>query len=268
MNLDVVAARRGPRSRRVALASTFGFLSFAGFESAGSLGEEATRPTAHDPARRSIAAIAFGGVFYVACVAVQTLGFGTDAAGVARVRRARPPRSASWPTTYVGAGMADALDLGRARQRGRRRARLRVGRARGCSSRWAATGGCRRAGERLAAPARRRPAWPSSWCSTWPILVVFGAAGAAPMNVFFYFATIGTLSLLAMYVLTNVAAAALPAPRRRVRRSWCSRSPASRSRGYVLYHNVSPVPTRPSTSSLRRGGWLVIGIGLAFWRRG
>ena len=42
----LLACRRGRRCRPSALASTFGFLSFAGFESAGSLGEEADRPRA------------------------------------------------------------------------------------------------------------------------------------------------------------------------------------------------------------------------------
>ena len=65
----------------LALAATAGFLAFAGFESAGSLGEESVVPTRMIP-RAIITAVAFGAVFYVACVVAQTLGFGTGAAGV------------------------------------------------------------------------------------------------------------------------------------------------------------------------------------------
>jgi amino acid transporter len=66
----------------VALAATVGFLAFAGFESAGSLGEEAHRPARSIP-RAMLVAIALGGVFYVACILAQSWGFGTDKAGVA-----------------------------------------------------------------------------------------------------------------------------------------------------------------------------------------
>ena len=39
------------------------------------------------------------------------------------------------------------------------------------------------------------------------LLTAFRLAGTSALNVFFYLATIGTLSLVVMYVLTNVAAA-------------------------------------------------------------
>jgi len=41
------------------------------------------------------AAIGFGAVFYVCCIAVQTLGFGTDAGSI----RASPPRPLRWATS-------------------------------------------------------------------------------------------------------------------------------------------------------------------------
>src|SRR6266705_7047207 len=67
----------------LALAATTGFLAFAGFESAGSLGEESFAPTRAVP-RAIMTAVAFGAVFYVACVTAQSLGFGTGAGGVDR----------------------------------------------------------------------------------------------------------------------------------------------------------------------------------------
>ena len=55
----------------MALAATFGFLSFAGFEAAGSFGEEADDPRRMVP-RSMVVAIVVGGVFYVSCTAVQS----------------------------------------------------------------------------------------------------------------------------------------------------------------------------------------------------
>ena len=79
----------------LALASTAGFLAFAGFESAGSLGEESVVPTRLIP-RAIVTAVAFGAVFYVTCVTAQSLGFGI-------MRPACPPsatprrRLVTWP---------------------------------------------------------------------------------------------------------------------------------------------------------------------------
>ena len=93
---DVVRLPSGIGLSTVVFAASVGFLSFAGFEAAGSFGEESKRPT-HTIPRSMIGAIAFGGVFYVICIAAQTLGFGTDAAGVkafsGSVRPARRPRA-------------------------------------------------------------------------------------------------------------------------------------------------------------------------------
>src|SRR5207247_9698665 len=72
------------------LAATSGFLAFAGFESAGSLGEESLMPRRMIP-RAIITAVAFGAVFYVACIVVQTLGFGAGAAGGSAFRPSQAP---------------------------------------------------------------------------------------------------------------------------------------------------------------------------------
>src|SRR5207237_7191915 len=106
---DVFRLPAGIPLSTVALAATFGFLSFAGFESAGSLGEESRSPTRAIP-RSLVAAIAVGAVFYVACEAVQTLGFGTDAAGVKAFAGSQAPLS-DLASAYVGSGLADILAL-------------------------------------------------------------------------------------------------------------------------------------------------------------
>src|SRR4051794_8015840 len=57
----------------VATAAVFGFLSFAGFEGAASLGEETDNPRREIPRAIRTAVIA-SGVFYVICILIQTWG--------------------------------------------------------------------------------------------------------------------------------------------------------------------------------------------------
>lgn len=64
-------------------ASVFAFLSWAGFESGSSLGEETTEPKKTVP-KALLLAVVTGGVIYVFVMFAQTIGFGTDEAGVER----------------------------------------------------------------------------------------------------------------------------------------------------------------------------------------
>ena len=93
------------------------------------------------------------------------------------------------------------------------------------------------------------------------LLTAFRLAGTSALNVFFYLATIGTLSLLVMYVLTNVAAA-----RHLGRRSLVQLVPPAAGvliAGFVLYHNVWPVPPVPYRFlPYLVLGWLLAGLAL------
>ena len=263
LSLDVFSPPPGTSLSTIALASVFGFLSYAGFESAASLGEESTEPRRMIP-RAMAAAIAFGAVFYVICIAVQTLAFGTDAAGV-RAFAASPAPLGQLAKTYVGTGMADALNLAAIVSA--------IGAGLGCASVAArmlfALGRDRLLDERLAAVSPRgAPGGGLAFVMALDlvILVVFGVAKAKPLNVFFYFATIGTLSLLAMYALTNVAAARFMAARG-ARAELALPVAGIAVAGYVLYHNVWPVPDAPySAFPYVVAGWLVVGVALAAWR--
>ncbi len=263
LSLDVFSPPPGTSLSTIALASVFGFLSYAGFESAASLGEESTEPRRMIP-RAMAAAIAFGAVFYVVCIAVQTLGFGTDAAGV-RAFAASPAPLGELAKSYVGTGMADALNLAAIISA--------IGAGLGCASVAArmlfALGRDRLLDERLAAVSPTgAPGGGLAFVMVLDlaILVVFGAAQAKPFNVFFYFATIGTLSLLAMYVLTNVAAARFLAARG-ARAELALPVAGIAVAGYVLYHNVWPVPDSPYNAfPYIVAGWLVLGVALAAWR--
>ena len=75
------ACRRGSRCR-IFLGVVYGFLSFAGFEAAATLGEETKHPNRDIP--RAILGVAiFGGIYFVVVTAVEAMGFGTSAKGVA-----------------------------------------------------------------------------------------------------------------------------------------------------------------------------------------
>jgi amino acid transporter len=261
LNLDVLDIPAGTSASTIALAATVGFLSFAGFEAAGSFGEEATRPTERVP-RAIVAAIATGAVFYLACSAVQTLGFGTDADGVAAFAGSEAPLG-DLAQLYVGDGMAALLDLVAVVSA--------VGAGLGCASVGArmlfALGRDRRLPARLArvAPGTGAPIAGLAVVGAFDLagLTAFGLAGTAPMRVFFYFATIGVLSLLVMYALANVAAAR-HLPRREVALPLLGLAVAL----YALYRNVWPVPEPPfSLFPWIVAGWLAIGLWLATrWR--
>jgi amino acid transporter len=91
------------------------------------------------------------------------------------------------------------------------------------------------------------------------LLTAFRLAGTSALNVFFYLATIGVLSLLVMYVLTNVAAARHLG--RRSLRQVAAPAGGVLIAGFVLYHNVWPVPPRPyEFFPYLVLGWLLTGL--------
>ena len=106
---DVFKIPPGTGLSTIALAGTFGILSFGGFESAISAGEESHRPT-HVIPRSIVAAVLFGAVFYVFCISGQMLGFGADTIGVSQFGHSSAPLG-DLARTYVGRAMADLLDV-------------------------------------------------------------------------------------------------------------------------------------------------------------
>jgi amino acid transporter len=108
-NLDFLSLPKGTTLDTVATASVFGFVAFAGFEGAATLGEETNRPRRDIPRAITIAVVVAAGFFLLTIIA-QTLGYGTSAAGV----KAFSGASSSYgplATLYVGAGLADVLNL-------------------------------------------------------------------------------------------------------------------------------------------------------------
>jgi amino acid transporter len=238
----VLSLPRGTGVATLALAATSGFLAFAGFESAGSLGEEAVAPRRAVP-RAIWVAVAFGALFYVACMVTQSLGFGLGHAGVARFTGSQAPLG-DLAEHFTGRPLAAALDLGAV-----------------LSAIGAGLGGVTVGARMLFALARDgllpRPLAAVSPQARAPaaalgvevtvalvLLSAFRLAGTPPLDVFFYLATLGVLSLLAMYIATNVAAV----HRLLITGSrWETVLPLTGTAvaGFVLFHNVWPPPPAP-----------------------
>jgi len=81
INFDGFSLADGVPFSAAVLAVVFGFLSFAGFEAAITLGEEANTPRKDVP-KALLWSTLLVGTFYIFVTWVETIGFGTDAAGV------------------------------------------------------------------------------------------------------------------------------------------------------------------------------------------
>jgi amino acid transporter len=242
----------------VALASVFGFLSFAGFEGAATLGEETGNPKRSIP-RAILAAVLFTGTFYLVISYTQAIGFGTDDKGVAAFAGSTSPL-VDLAKTYLGSTMAVAISLG------------------ATVSAFASALGTGLAASRLlfavgrdgfgpAALGKVHPKYASPYIAVATVmataivfdLILVEQTGAA---VFAYAGTIGVLSLLLVYLATQVGAIKLFWSIGR----WRGVQPvipiiAIGLLAYALYANVYPIP--PSPYNYFPYGvlaWVVLGI--------
>jgi amino acid transporter len=202
---DAFSLPSGTTFETIATASVFGFLSFAGFEGAASLGEETDSPRRNIPRAVFLAPLSMG-IFYFFVMLSQTLGFGTDAAGVQAFAGTAAPLG-DLSKTYVGSALQDAINLGAS------------------LSAFASALGTATAGSRVLFAMSRdtlRPSHPLTRISTRSgapvgalalvMAVGFGGligqriAGTSGANAFFYPGTIGVLSLMIAYIATNLGA--------------------------------------------------------------
>jgi amino acid transporter len=93
----------------IVTASVFGFLSWAGFESGSSLAEESDRPKRVIP-RSLLLAVIVGGLVYVFVMFAQTLGFGTDKAGISAFAGAASTLT-DLSSTYIGSWFAVLISI-------------------------------------------------------------------------------------------------------------------------------------------------------------
>ena len=110
-NLNVFTLPEGVGLNALAVGSVFGFLSFAGFEAAATLGEEAHNPTRDIP--RAILGVAiFGGVYFVVVTAIEVMGFGGDAGMEAFTKSGS--LLGDLGASYIGEWIGDLITIGAA----------------------------------------------------------------------------------------------------------------------------------------------------------
>jgi amino acid transporter len=243
----------------VATAAVFGFLSFAGFEGAASLGEETNEPSRNIPRALFLAPLTVG-VFYLFVILAQTLGFGTDEAGVASFAGSTSPLG-DLSKSYVGAGLEDAINLG------------------ATLSAFASALGTATAGSRILfalardgmpnSPLGRTSARSGAPVGALAVLVAVGLvgligqriAGTNAANAFFYPGTIGVLSLLVAYIGTNVGAISHLFVRARRRPLWQLAIPivAIAFVVFTIYKNVHGAAAPYSHFPWYVLAWLVVG---------
>jgi amino acid transporter len=91
------------------LAIVYGIFAFAGFESATTLGEEASKPKKTIP-RAVIGTVVVLGIYYVVATYAGVVGFGTSAAGVKALTGSATPYN-DLARQYVGSAMSTLVTL-------------------------------------------------------------------------------------------------------------------------------------------------------------
>jgi amino acid transporter len=262
--LSVFSVSPGTPINEVFLGVVFGFLSFAGFEAAATLGEEARRPTRDIP-RAILGTAIFGGLYFVIVTAVEVMGFGAGPAGV-KAFTSSQSLLGDLGSSYVGSWVGNVITLGTAIS------------AFGCCL------ACVVGAARLVYALSRDTAGPrglgqssSRWGTpVWATLTVVVAAGiivivetavaaqANAFNSFLWSGTIGTLILLVVYVLASVGCIMLVFVRHKLPvPMWQIIVPIAGLvvLGYTLYRNVWPWPAGsaawiPSVAGI----WLVVAV--------
>src|SRR5215211_6433151 len=269
LDFSVFTVPQGTGASAVFLGVVFGFLSFAGFEAAATLGEEAREPRRDIP--RAILGVAiFGGLYFVFVTAVEVMGFGTDARGVENFTSSGSLLG-DLGSQFVAGWVGELITIGAAVS------------AFGCAL--ACVVGATRmlyalsrdevgppplgtVSSRSGVPVRSTAAVA---VAVYVIIVLgWSVFGVAPFDLFVASGTIGTLILLLVYALATVGAAKLLFfSGERLVAAWEVVVPflALVVIGYTLFRNVYPYPTDatawyPVIAAL----WVVAGILVTFVR--
>jgi amino acid transporter len=225
------------------LAVVFGFLSFAGFEAASTLGEETTNPTRDIP-RAIFGTAVFGGIYFVVVTAIEMMGFGASKAGVTAFSSSSSLLG-DLGSSYVGAWIGDVITLGTTISAFGCCLASTVGASRLMYALARDTGGDRGLG-RAARNGSPVTATVTIVAFAVAIYVIYLAAfGATAEESFAWSGTIGTLILLVVYVLATIGCVILVFVRRKLPvPMWQIIVPilALVVLGYTLYRNVIPYP--------------------------
>lgn len=267
LSFDFLQLPAGTDIGTIGGAAVFGFLAFAGFEGAAALGEETSNPKRDIPRALKIAVVVVG-AFYLLSIIAQSLGYGTDAAGVKRFVGAGAPYG-DLGRAYVGVWLADlltifaivslfAISIGTLS--GASRVLYALGRGAGL------TGGVARVSKNGSPITALFVAGGlAAVC-----MVVLRLTGAEVLDATFWILAIGTIGLLVAYVLATIGAIRFlffggrtDTPR------WQIVVPvlALLLVIYTLYKNAVGLDAPYSYFPYIVLVWLLIGVGLSF-RRG
>ncbi len=260
--LSVFSVAPGTGTNDLFLGVVFGFLSFAGFEAAATLGEEARRPTRDIP--RAIFGVAvFGGVYFTVVTAVEMMGFGTSAAGVKNFV-ASPSLLGDLGSSYVGHWVGDLITLGTTVSAFGCCLASTVGAARLMYALSRDARGARGvgAGSRWGTPANATVVITAM--SALIIIIYATAFHATAFESFLWSGTIGTLILLVAYVLASIGCIMLVFVRRKLPvPTWQIVIPVAGLivLGYTLYRNMIPYPTGDAAwFPVVSGAWLLAAV--------
>lgn len=248
----------------IAAAAVFGFLAFAGFEGAATLGEETSDPKRDIPRALKIAIFVVG-VFYLLSIVAQSLGYGLDAAGVKAFGSSSPPYG-ELAGAYVGTWLANVLTVAATISlfaifvgtlSGASRVLFALARDTGSNSRLSriSPSGC-----------------PTTALSVVAVLaliviVIERLTGAAVLDATFWALTIGTIALLVAYVLATVGATRFLFFNKKIRTPpWQIVVPilALVLVLYTLYKNAVGLEAPYSYFPYIVAVWLLIGLALSF----
>jgi amino acid transporter len=275
--LNMFTVPKGVSPSVLFLGVVFGFLSFAGFEAAATLGEEAHNPRRDIP--RAILGVAiFGGVYFVFVTAVEMLGFGTDAKGVAAFG-ASSSLLGELGSKFMGGWVGDIVTLGTAISAFGCALACLVGCARllfALSRDGVGPSGLAGVSEAHGTPA---PATVVATIGMYVVIAILATVfGAKPFDVFLWSGVIGTLILLFAYIMTTLGAMRLLFFSGQARVAmWQIVIPigALLVLGYTIYRNVWPYPAMHNTDGSTNaffflpivcGVWILLSVVLVLVR--
>lgn len=269
LDFSVFTVPGGTGVSSVFLGVVFGFLSFAGFEAAATLGEEAQEPRRDIP--RAILGVAiFGGLYFVFVTAVEVMGFGTDAQGIKNFI-ASGSLLGDLGSQFVAGWVGEVITIGAAVSAFGCALACVVGAARllyALSRDEVAPSSLGAVSSRSGVPARSTAVIAIAAY----IIIALGwfAFGVAPFDLFAASGTIGTLILLLVYALATIGAAKLLFLSGEWQVSaWEVIVPflALVVIGYTLFRNVYPYPSGAlKWYPIIAAVWVVVGVLITFVR--
>jgi amino acid transporter len=266
LTLNIFVPPKGVNLHAVVLGAVFGFLAFTGFEAAGALGEETVNPGREIPRAIGVSILAVA-IFYVACIAVQSLGFGANKAGAAEFGASSGPLF-QLSSIYLDSVVRDLILIGAA------------------FSAFGAAVSEAMAGSRLMYALSRdgtpnSPLARVSSPSGTPhravqviivinviLLLIFQFASVSGFTVWQYLGTLGTLAILVGYALVCIGASRAALNGQLQVAKWKAIVPivAALAVLYTLYNELIPAPAYPyNIFPYITLAWLLIGAAIVLF---